>query len=301
VPDYYTGYYDESRLRGAQQGGAGYSDPGYVPDPSTPIQTSGFTYNNGGHFAGTNTPMSDQARNTLMQNVGQIPTDRDVLGGGKFGVRGWMNDHPLGVIAAFIAAAAGGGALAGGLGAGGAGAGAGAGGLSSAELSSVAGSMGGSLSGGLAGAGAGAGAAGAGSGGALGAGLGAAGAGAGVGFGGAGTGGIPADLVGDFAGTQAGAAGNGLVLSGGAGTGVPAWMSNYGKYASNLNGLLGGGGGGGGGSMPAMPSMGGMMGSQTQTPPMNASRQRAPLDQTITRYRGYQRTPLQFRGATVWL
>jgi hypothetical protein len=47
-------------------------------------------------------------------------TNKDVLGGGKFGIRGWMNDHPLGVMAAFIAAAAGGAALAG---AGGAGAG----------------------------------------------------------------------------------------------------------------------------------------------------------------------------------
>lgn len=55
-----------------------------------------------------------------------------------------------------------------------------------------------------------------------------------VGFGGAGTGGIPADLAADFAGTQFGVGGNGLVLAGGAGTGVPAWLNSAGRYVKNV-------------------------------------------------------------------
>ncbi len=43
-------------------------------------------------------------------------TTRDVMGNGQYGIRGWMRDHPLGVLGAFGALAAGGAALTGGLG-----------------------------------------------------------------------------------------------------------------------------------------------------------------------------------------
>lgn len=50
-------------------------------------------------------------------------TNRDVMGGGKFGVRGWMNEHPVGMIGAMTGLAAGGAGLASLFGGGGAGAG----------------------------------------------------------------------------------------------------------------------------------------------------------------------------------
>jgi hypothetical protein len=60
------------------------------------------------------------------------------------------------------------------------------------------------------------------------------------------------------------------------------------------------GGGNGGSSAPQMPI--GMMGaspmmSQASQPQMS----RQPLNQTISRFKGYGRTPIQFRGATVWV
>lgn len=44
-------------------------------------------------------------------------TNRDVMGNGRYGIRGFMRDHPVGVLGAFIGAAAGGAALSGGFGA----------------------------------------------------------------------------------------------------------------------------------------------------------------------------------------
>jgi hypothetical protein len=123
-----------------------------------------------------------------------------------------------------------------------------------------------------------------------------------VGFGGAGTGGLPADLFGSVQGTQLGAAGNGLVLQGGAGTIGGSWLPYVTEYGPKVAGLAnqGGGGGGGGAAPAAMPQIGGMMGS-VQQPAQAPRRQQAPLNQQFTRYRGYGRTPLQFRGQTVWL
>jgi hypothetical protein len=80
------------------------------------------TYNNGGHWSGTNVPISDQ---DVAAGYNQA-SDRDVMGAGNYGVRGWAHDHPLGVMGAMIALTAAGG-LAGG-GAAGAGGGGGIGG-----------------------------------------------------------------------------------------------------------------------------------------------------------------------------
>lgn len=132
MPDYRTGYYDprlgmgsglntptyrqdgaldEASLRGGGRAPGVYTD---APLASAP------TYFNGNTFAGTGgkpgagrgVPMSDAAYNLASNNgTSPIATDKDVLGGGKVGLRGWMNDHPVGVMAAFIAAAAGGAAL----------------------------------------------------------------------------------------------------------------------------------------------------------------------------------------------
>lgn len=125
-----------------------------------------------------------------------------------------------------------------------------------------------------------------------------------VGFGGAGTAGIPADLAADFAGTQAGAAGNGLVLEGGAGTIGGGWLQALNEYGPKVAGLLDqGGGSSGGAAPPALPSMG-MLGSiaqPTQAPPSSFGNQSMPLNQTMQRSRGYMRTPINFRGATIWL
>lgn len=293
MPDYYTGYWDEERLRGipspqpssspSSESGP-YSGPyaGLSPDGVTPLLINQGTYTNGHSFAGTgsrsnpgsgNVPMSDASYQLLMSNLGQIPTDRDVLGGGKFGVRGWLNDHPVGTIAAFIAAAAGGAALSG--------AGAGAGGSSS--LTTLTPAEQAAITSGLTN---------------VPAGVGAGGAGTVAGFGGAGTAGIPADLAADLAGTQLGAAGNGLVLEGGAGTISGSGALNaIGKYGDQLGGLFGGGGSGG--AAPSLPPIG-MLGSpapvQTQQRP-----QFAPLNQTMQRSRWYMRTPINYRGATIWL
>lgn len=54
-------------------------------------------------------------------------TNKDVMGKGRFGMRGWLRDHPVGTIAAFIAAAAGGAAAMGGVGGAGGGTGGGLG------------------------------------------------------------------------------------------------------------------------------------------------------------------------------
>jgi hypothetical protein len=336
MPDYYTGYYDESRLRGGGNGS------GYVPE-TTPINTQ-FTYTNGRNFAGTNTPMSDQAYEQLMRSLGAIPTSADVMGTGGVGnslvkagefeldhvgnifegladqperlifgfdplvgqrasnyVSG-RNEDPLvnqmgGATSQQIAdyeakhglnsaggaqglhnAAAGtagivaAGTLANG-GFGGGGQGNGLYTMTPAEQAQI--------TSGLTNVPAGVGNSGV------------------MGFGGAGTGGIPSQLsMGNAA--EYGAAGNGLVLEGGAGTIGGSWLPKVMEYGPKVAGALNQGGGGGGGSAPmAMPQIGGMMGSQA--PVMQPKRQAPQLNQSITRFRGYGRTPLQFRGTTVWL
>src|SRR4051812_3155195 len=77
------------------------------------------TYNNGGHWSGTNVPISDQDV-ALGRNQA---SDRDVMGAGNYGARGWARDHPLGVIGLLGGLTAAGGIL----GAGAAGAGGGGG------------------------------------------------------------------------------------------------------------------------------------------------------------------------------
>lgn len=250
------GTLDEAAMRGA-------SAPQTDAAP-TPYQTnSDLSYAGGYRIPGTNTPMSDQAYQQWTGSGRQLATDRDVLGGGKFGVRGWMNDHPLGVIAAFTALAAGGAALA----------------------PAGAGGAGGAAGGGAAGTGA-----------STGTGI--------MGFGGAGTGGTAANLGADLAAVQmgGGAAGS-LAASGGITGGAGAFggqLGNLSGYGTELNRFMPSGGGGGGGSAPMMMPQGGMMGSSMQPQPMN-NRQTAPMNQSMMRARPYSRTPVQFRGSTVWL
>lgn len=195
-------------------------------------------------------------------------TNRDTLGGGHFGIRGWMNDHPGGTLAAFIAAAAGGAALAP------AGVGAGA-------------------AGGTAGAGTGAGTAGVGFGGA-----GTAGIPANLAADFAGT-----TVGGGAAGNLAAAGG----IAGGAGTGIGGSLGGSGILSQQslgniqqLSGLLGGGKSSGGGSQPIpyiQPVLGNQqMPQQTQTPtPMlGAPQEQMPYIPS----RGYRAR--NFMGATIW-
>jgi hypothetical protein len=57
-----------------------------------------------------NAPNYQSAFPELNPGLANGATNRDVLGGGKFGVRGWLNQHPVGAIAAALALAAGGAA-----------------------------------------------------------------------------------------------------------------------------------------------------------------------------------------------
>lgn len=205
-------------------------------------------------------------------------TNRDVLGGGKFGLRGWLNQHPVGATLAMIGLAAGGAAL-----------------MPAA---------GGAAAGGAAGGAAGTGAAGA-----TGLGTGAAGglqASSGLGvFANGGAGGL-AGVGGGNAGALAASGG----ITGGAGTGFLGSLGGNGLLsqgsianAGRLNGLLGGGDSGGElpymgfGSnygQPTQPQQAtqqqGMLGSQTRLlPSMNQ-----PLQ-------SYGRKPLNFGGATIWV
>lgn len=133
--------------------------------------------------------MNDSEATRFAQRIGQMPPEKfaalnpnatpeeladykklydsyqhATLGGGKFGIRGWLNDHPVGAIAAFTALAYG-GALAAGYGAGAAGGAGGVGGAGSAggavAGSEAAGSVAAGTAAGASGAGAGAGALGA--------------------------------------------------------------------------------------------------------------------------------------------
>jgi hypothetical protein len=111
--------------------------------------------------------------------------------------------------------------------------------------------------------------------------------------------------LGQFATNGVGAIGGGnagvLASQGGIQGGAGAFggqLGQYVQYADDLTGLLGDGGGGGG-SAPMMMPTGGFMGSQTS--PQVSQPRRPQLDMTQTRFKGYGRTPLQFRGNTVWL
>lgn len=244
-------------------------------------------------------------------------TNRDLLGNGKYGYRGWMTNHPVGTIAALAALAYGGSlaaGAAGGAGGGAAGGGAaagGAGGLDAGTVAALQSGVGAGASGiGGSAAAAGAGATGAGYGGALAAG----GAAAGVGFGGQGTSGLPSDLAGSFqSAPMTGSAAGDLAASGGiqggAGTGILGStggsgllsQSNIGNVA-RLRGLLNSGGGGqqsGGAQQAPMPYIpAGMLGSQMQQPSMPTY---IGLPQSQAPYipaRGYNAH--KFYGATVW-
>lgn len=339
MPDYYTGYWDEAALRGG--GGSG---SGYVPD-YTPINTQ-FTYNNGRTFAGTNTPMSDQAYELMLRSQNGIPTTADISGTGGVGqslhnaasfeldhignifegltdptrifgidpitteignaVFG-TNNEPLvnqmggatsqqirdyeakhgtnsagGAQGLHNAAAGTAGIIAagtlanGGLTGGGQGGGTNLYTMTPAEQADIVAGLTNVPAGG---------------------------AGQVAGFGGYGTAGIPTDLAGTFASTNAGAAGNGLVLSGGAGTGVPSWLSTAGEYADDVSGLLGNGGGGGGAGGGQAPMMPGMFGSPMRQPqPQQPRTSRLPILQgTQPQYQAVGRRPFQFRGQTVWM
>jgi hypothetical protein len=138
VPDIF-GYPTEAELRG--QAPSGPVPYGYAPDVAAAVAAR----NNSGIstrdiYSGDQllsheeraTPQRDNSadaqsfQSAFNDGTYYTPyggTNRDYLGGGKFGIRGWMNQHPVGTMAAFIAAAAGGAAA---MPAAGAGAGAGA-------------------------------------------------------------------------------------------------------------------------------------------------------------------------------
>jgi hypothetical protein len=227
-------------------------------------------------------------------------TNRDLLGGGAFGIRRWMRDHPVGVILGTGALAAGGAALAGGFGGGAGAAGGAAGGAAAPAGASI--TAGEAVIGGAGAAGTSA----------LNASVPSLApllSGASSGFAGYGSlGGFqPNSGLGVFAnGGQAGMAGvgggnAGALAASGALSSTPGWLSTATQYADELGSLLSaanGGGSGGGGQIPLqMPSIG-MMGSSV-APPTN--RQSSPLNQSFTRFRGYGRKPMQFRGATIWV
>jgi hypothetical protein len=104
------------------------------------------TYNNGGHWSGTNVPISDQDV-ALGRNQA---SDRDVMGAGNYGVRGWAHDHPVGVMGAMIGLSALGGLAGAGAGAAGGGGGGGAGGAVAGGTEGA--TIGGGLGGGALGA-----------------------------------------------------------------------------------------------------------------------------------------------------
>jgi len=104
------------------------------------------------------------------------------------------------------------------------------------------------------------------------------------------------DPVGSFGNSQFGGNAGNLAQSG-ALSDTPAWLQTAQQYAEQAGGLLGGGQGGQ--QMPV--SMGNMFGSSA--PPQQQQQQRQPqlLDMSQRRFKGYARTPIQFRGSTIWL
>jgi hypothetical protein len=257
MPDnYLTGYWDEARLRG-------------IPDPvtSTAVPNLRFDgtigqnhvqiYGNGGQLTPEQAinQLNDSELTQFANRIGATPPaqyaalnpsatpqqladykklydsyQRGTLGGGAFGIRAWLRDHPVGTIAAFVALAYG-GALAAGYGgtaAGGAG--------STPELAAANPGLGAGVDLGAAvDASVGAPVVG---------GSGAAGGAAGgiAGFGGAGTGGSAANLATDLSGVQmgGGAAGN-LAASGGITGGAGVGGTTGGSLGGAAN-LVGGGG-----------------------------------------------------------
>lgn len=287
-----NGLVDESAMRGTA---TPYVDTSYLPTPTAADLAARGPYN---PDAGSAFQQRSDSGLSLSGAAGGGLTN-GITKDSSLTKNTWTGQHPLGTIAAFIAAAYGGSLLAGGAG-GGAGAAGGAGGGGAGSLGSQIGS--GLLSG--AGSGAGSAAGGAVSG--LGSGLAAGGVGAGVGFGGQGTGGLPSDLAGSFQNSQFGGAAGQLAQSGGiqggagtAGTGLA--NSTWGRLLTGAGrNLVSGGGDNSGGAAPApmsLPSIG-FMGSSVQP---QAKRQFAPLNQTNTRSRAYGRTPIQFNGATIWV
>ena len=92
---------EERRQRQARLNEQQYGDPLKNPDTQAAlarIAAQPVTYNNGGHWAGTNVPISYQDV-ALGRNQA---SDHDVMGAGNYGVRGWAHDHPLGVMGAMI-------------------------------------------------------------------------------------------------------------------------------------------------------------------------------------------------------
>jgi hypothetical protein len=118
---------EEWRRRQSQLDLQQYGDPLKNPDTQAAlarVAAMPVTYNNGGHWSGTNVPISDQDV-ALGRNQA---SDRDVMGAGHYGVRGWANKHPLGVIGVLGGLTALGGLAGGGAAAAGGGGGGGAGG-----------------------------------------------------------------------------------------------------------------------------------------------------------------------------
>jgi hypothetical protein len=129
---------EEWRRRQAQLNQQQYGDPLKNPDTQAAlarVAAMPVSYNNGGHWAGTNVPISDQDV-ALGRNQA---SDRDVMGAGHYGVRGWANKHPLGVMGAMIGLTALGGLAGGGAAAAGGGGGAGGGAGGAAGLGSAGG------------------------------------------------------------------------------------------------------------------------------------------------------------------
>lgn len=196
-------------------------------------------------------------------------TNRDLEGGGNFGIRRWMRDHPVGMIAAFTALAAGGAAASGGLG--GSAGGAGITGQHALPAGYGAGS----------------------------------GTGSGLGIfsngGAAGMSGVGGGNAGALA--SSGAIGGGA----GAGAGVPSWLSRAGGLINNaqdLGGLLGGGQSGGGNVTLPYMGMGSNYGKPTQQQqpqPMLGSQMPKILPSMNQPLQSFGRKPLQFNGATVWV
>lgn len=122
-----------------------------------------------------------------------------------------------------------------------------------------------------------------------------------VGFGGAGTAGAPANIAADFAGTQLGAPANGLVLEGGAGTISGSGLTAGLTKYGNQLSSLLGNGSGGGGGATQIPA--GMFGSQVRAPqPRQAPiAQRPILPGMQPLPQEVGRRPYKFKGTTIWL
>jgi hypothetical protein len=200
-------------------------------------------------------------------------TNRDVEGNGNFGIRGWMNEHPLGVMGAFAALAAGGAALSG---LGGAGGASGAAAQHALPASYGAGGAGGlQTSSGL-----------------------------GI-FANGGAGGMANVGVGN-----AGVLANSGAIAGGAGGaglgGLGGTLANGAtRYAGTINDLLGAASGGGGGNVE-LPYMGlgsnyGKPTQQQQPQRMLGSQMPNILPSMNQPLQNFGRKPLQFSGQTVWV